>query len=1239
MIDASSAKKSLKRFVGLVESIMDSSDPEERDSALSDLMSYSRENSGVIREAATEDTSQLISYLVVAVYKSGSDKLDELLEVVRQIDPNNSIVGEYEIVSLLDKEAYTEIIDRVTSDPGFSKSDGVMDVLRKSARMSGKYSEVARYLAENGLYDAEFFAEYCKKDMDSDTNSSIIEALESEDSRENEIAFLESVTSHSDSPGYLLRLVNLYMKSGEEEKLKGVLERLDPSDVEGKQDYLDIASGYDQISEYGKALLFTNSGLSSHRNDRDLMLMKARMLVMLRREGEASETLSELVDSYPKDDVSIRLAASLSYKSEQFKETLKYIGLLRDLTELELSDYIMLVDSEIRSSLFDEAGENLDHAISKFGPNLDLFKYKLKLETTINDRNESYSTALEILKLDPLNSEAIDIKFTYLFDQQEYRDVVDDLDEIGSDPVREKYLDIYATSLIYLNKFHAFLKVMKGKPELVDSGYVLDAVYYTVRDDEKIKDILDFLKEIKPPSGVAMKIVLNRLLSVRPLYGGEAAAVCLSTRSFALGYIITSASIDFREKKRPEEADTILSNAYFKEVSATMDLIQQIYGMGEKVSGLSDSPRLIYPVVAALVDVGKHEAAREVLDRSYDSKLNDPFYYYYDAILNFRKGNSGAARKSIRRALSRLTNNEFLTLEAEIMLSEGDFDDVRDTLVKLADRGIVQSINFEEIYKYVTGKEDFKAGKGLSEALSSYSIDNIWLNKLNRDVRLKEGDNEGALEYSKLVVSAKRREFADIRIHAELLDKLGKEEQKLAFFLDCSGPNESATIDLWVGDAYYGKKNFEDALEYYNSAIAKGTDAFEIINLPDTLVETGHLDEAARLISKLKEPGLLKIKLYYAQGNTEGIVKLLSTSDLVKQGEEDKLEFIVDKLWHNKLVRDALVKAYRREGYLFLGKLVAQKMIESGDNASAAGILENMLKNYPADLSNVASLADVYVSLGRVNEAVELLLNSLKHATGFEQGMALVNRLMRIYYEERDFSAVVKFYESNKEYVDRTSAQYLIRSLISMEEFDRAEELLGKYEGNLVDRELNSEILQEINAKREFSEILIYVRRLLKLEYTAGKTFSMKEALYKAEIPIEKIDEVFDFLKSEQYYSEVNEEKYEILSRDVFQELAKKTRVESIRDVRINVIFNNLPSRDVIVAKNLYIYIRRSMETVREPKIHDDVLIKLLKLALRDNLRPEPLAVAVNLDVGISDALEVISLMKYMEEKDRKGGR
>ena len=117
----------------------------------------------------------------------------------------------------------------------------------------------------------------------------------------------------------------------------------------------------------------------------------------------------------------------------------------------------------------------------------------------------------------------------------------------------------------------------------------------------------------------------------------------------------------------------------------------------------------------------------------------------------------------------------------------------------------------------------------------------------------------------------------------------------------------------------------------------------------------------------------------------------------------------------------------------------------------------------------------------------------------------------------------------------------------------------------------------------------------------------------------------------------MNEEKYEVLTRDVIQKAVKNFEMESLRDLKINVIYNNLERKDAILARNIYIYIKDQMDIARRPKLKDEALLKLLRIALRENIKQETLHIAFNLRVGVSEALEVMTLMEYMSKMNQEG--
>jgi hypothetical protein len=185
---------------------------------------------------------------------------------------------------------------------------------------------------------------------------------------------------------------------------------------------------------------------------------------------------------------------------------------------------------------------------------------------------------------------------------------------------------------------------------------------------------------------------------------------------------------------------------------------------------------------------------------------------------------------------------------------------------------------------------------------------------------------------------------------------------------------------------------------------------------------------------------------------------------------------------------------------------------------------------------------------------------------------------------------------------------------------------------------MHSELLEDLNFKKEFVETMFFVSKLFKAEYKEGRTFDRKEAFYKAGIPLEKLAEVYTFLDSRDFYHDVNPEKYEIYSRDVIQKAVKACKLENIRELQMNVIYNNLDRKDPVLARNLYIYIKEQLETPRKPKYRDTHYLKLLKAMLKEEIKPEPLHVAYALKTGISDSLDVLAIYHHIDKVQDQHG-
>lgn len=74
-----------------------------------------------------------------------------------------------------------------------------------------------------------------------------------------------------------------------------------------------------------------------------------------------------------------------------------------------------------------------------------------------------------------------------------------------------------------------------------------------------------------------------------------------------------------------------------------------------------------------------------------------------------------------------------------------------------------------------------------------------------------------------------------------------------------------------------------------------------------------------------------------------------------------------------------------------------------------------------------------------------------------------------------------------------------------------------------------------------------------------------------------------------------------------------------------------------MLARNIYLYIKEQLETPRRARYKDTRYLKLLKTALKEGMKPEPLHIAYGLKVGIGEALEVLAILNHMDTLESNG--
>ena len=860
-----------------------------------------------------------------------------------------------------------------------------------------------------------------------------------------------------------------------------------------------------------------------------------------------------------------------------------------------------------------------------------MLNLKLTVLIKLNKESDAFNLARELMESDQENQEATSYVISWLYRRGEYDSITGIFDDYPN--LKPRFHAIYTASEIYEDEDKAALREIAEHPELLDSSEVVDSIFFNVRDDEFLGR-LDAIYESRKSKKPYYRIVANRLRGLRPRMESMLDEIITGNTSQALAYIFSYEYFSSRNPEVPDRIRSMLYSPQFKEIRGLMDFLSQIYE-GKFSEDVVDSARFLFPLTEAYIKMGMLDRAESQLNRTSHS-VDDPFYRYSAALIEFQRGGYSTARKYAESAQGRLRNADFLKLLMNIALANDEQKKFREYLEEVVEMNMLDYFDFSDIYTNITKNKLWEMASIVLSIDSEGHVQNPWIVRLRRDFALSNKDYKKAGDSSLMLFSTNQYTEEDVHRQIQIYQSLGKSSEVTNFLIDLETDNRAVWLEIIIGDTYYDISKYSEALQHYSIAISLGADPEKIGNYVNALMETGKFEESEELIKKT-DNRLLQLKLLQKTSDIQGALELLGKLTFKKDEDQEVIRFAVDNLWYNRDVRDFLVNLYKQEGYTWLGKIIAARTFENNDTKLALEIARNLNKNNPEDLDIVNLYAEMLIKSGQREDAIELILQSLKFCDEFSKGMNLTNTLLRLYYDDRDYESVIQFYETNPKYVDERSLQYVIRSYMEADNFDMAEKLMGRYEGTLLSHEIQKELREDLKTKKEFMETIFYVSRLLKLEYKVGKKFDKKEAFYKADIPIEQIEPVYMFLASRDFYFDVNEEKYEILTRDVIQKAAKSVEMEGIKELTISVIFNNLDRKDPVLARNIYIYIRDQLDIARRPKLKDETLLKLLRVALKENIKQEPLHIAFFLKIGISEALEVMTLMEYMSKMNEEG--
>lgn len=1181
-----------------------------------DTICYNEQATGIIRDTVLKG-------------KISAEQLRRMTEEIMAVIPDSLFALYISALSQFSDRDFAGCTRTLCSRAEFARINDALDVLKVSCYNSGNYADACIFLSKSGAYDEVLFDGLKKARPDRSTVKEILVSLESFQSTPDLCKLYSFVSKFDKSDSILLSLAKCYVETGDIEEGKSSLRDIayeESNDSNFLEQFIDLCF---ESQEYNHGYRAAKLASSSFPDKIEFEFKKATGLFNIGRKDEAIELLDQVISSHPNYNEARKYLADIYYEDSKYQDFLSTAEPLKVNMEDNPEWMLQYINAEINASDLDGAIRDLKKMESTFPENMDILRIKLDVQILINDTNGAFLTSRQIFENNRNDKKGRDYFFNELYERHEYEEFLKHLDEYGSD---SEYRDLKLSSMIYVGNVDEAISYAKQNAEILSSDTVLDSVFFVVRDDSTILKLIEILKGDKQPFP---SIVLRFIQGSKTVWKEELWSMAEKSTSLAIAWIIAKSTVNFRDRVKPEMISNLIARPRFNVINNLIDAVFLVYS-GRVTEDMTDSRRFFYPITEALIATGDVDRAERMLQRAFNTKDPDAFYFFFTSQIELKRGDISSAERNIHKALEKLTNANFLSQLARVFIKNDNQQGIVETIDRIHDMGAEECICYDDLYGYVTEKKDSGLRNLFIERFEAMGVSNIWTERLERDQMAEDRKFEDAARVSRVIVVSRSKTPQDIRTHAEILKASEREKEREEFLESVESETEDPMIDIWLGDSCFLRKEYTNAISFYLKAVEKGEKPFDIRNYPDALIESGNYREAESLISELpRGRNIHLIKLYHRTGRISDIGRLIGNLTLETKEDEEVIKYISRILWINRQIRDTLVELFSQSHNYSLGNIIVERMLESRDFIGAEKVMRVMMKSYPEDLPNMRRLADLLHETKHPTEASAILLKAFRIVESKEEGSQILDTIMKIYFETGNYEEIKKLYSVNTDYVNGSNIQWIVRSFIETYDFDMADKIVGFYHGKTIPEDVFRELIDEMELKRDFLRLQEYAGKIFEVEFKLGRVLKSEEIVSIADIPLNIVEEVYHFIDSEEYYREEDEPRYELLTRDVFKKIARRTNIESIIYVKINVIYHSLPRKEVILAKNLYIYIKKCLRKRRSPMLNDKRTSALVKSALKMGLRLEPLDVAYNLNIGINEAMDIITLMEYVSNLNR----
>ena len=1076
------------------------------------------------------------------------------------------------------------------------------------------------------IFNDDLTLSVASSSSDSESMSEILKLMLKNQMYDNILSLYRRVPSLSNVPENSITILRA-LKESSPDHVIDFLRGRDFSSIKSldSQRFLaEIASGTGDQELFESII---KESLAMFPDDFMLQEVKASFLMDHGDKNQAFTILKDLFNRGSLDDSRIKQLIDLARDLKLYDECLQIIsGIDEDKKGPRI--YSIAADCYLETGRLQEAQNLISVALKKYPESEEVKYLRYRVMRDMQRHNEAYEIALELVKTGSRIDDVISYLFNWLYSLGEYKDILDLYRKFEVEsPINIHYI---VASLISLKESDEALKLIRENRDVLYSPLVADSIFYNFRMDEEISE----LEKITPENADLLNMVLRRLRGIFPQHLVPE-NISDYSRSRACCFIIAYSHYNSNSQEIEERVRTLLAGKNNAEILDLLETVHTIRMTGKSPGSILDTPKFLFPIATAMLNSGMIDQAENLVLRSEHSD-SDPFYSYLRHQIEFGRENYSGAKKFLSKSISKLDNLQFLQDAIIISIRTNDSEDLNKYILLIEEKSWAANLDLGFVHKELIATGNWGLAESVLQAMERWGLKGHDYFIIKRDFFLATGNLKEAEEASAEIFRIQNYSLDDLNEHIEILKRSGHESDIENFLDDIEAGGAPPQAYLLHGDMLFRKDNFLGAVKEFEKASSLGIDLKGNRNYILSLIEQGMDSKAESMMADTSDPYIL-IRLYQKTHKIQESLALLSKYRSDAEKYEDLYRFAASKLWYNTEIRDILYEIFKEKGYLFLGKILARNLYDGGDSEGAIRIVKNLAKNYPQNLEIRRILINLYVKSGLRDEAISLILDSFGHTSAESDRNQLVKTLFQLYFQDRDYREIVKFSEKNPDYTDGDLLQYVVRSYIELEDFDTAERIISKHEGTTISGEVHGQLMEDLNFKKQFVETLFYVSKLFKSEYKEGRTFDKKEAFYKAGIPVEKLPAVFTFLESRDFYFDINQEKYEIYSRDIIQKACRAVHLESIRQMTMNVIFNNMDKKDPVLARNIYLYIREQLETPRKARYRDARYLKLLKTALREGLKPEPLHIAYGLKVGISESLEVLAILNHMDTLENNG--